>query len=1364
MKQIIAYSIFLFCIFCTTFNQAQDKLTVLRELGIEDGLSSYNISTTIQDSRGFIWLGTDYGVNRFDGNSFKVYTQEENGLCSNQIQWLAEDWNGNIWIAAKVGGKLCFKVLNYKENKLYDLKTYLGPNFIDDLSELALIPPHNDELYFFHPPNSTETYRFYAFKKGEKRPIFKNLNLLKKHPNYRCQSFLRMSDGRYAMILVGNSLNHKNFVLVLDEAGKELERLLCPEAFDHANFREGGEARFCLYCETTIQKDNTISGQYFVNGQVSMASLNLQVNPLERHGYRDGQLFVLGPDSLKVYNKDGSLLHRAFFGHPLIDGHNNIFVDKDHNIWTTDNQKLYQISLVEDYFRKEFTGGDYPFKIRGISTDAAGAVYAGGVGFFLRKSSDGSQEKLDMSCENIQCNVLGMMAEDSGIWVGTEGQTLHFFDYQTQATQVYTQGNPVIGPIWAMHRAPDRTLWIGGTRGLALLNEGKKQVDFVQLQGDSLLRNSTIYHFLSKGKGTWLSTSSGLYLVDLSNRKVLAHYSAKSKGAYYLPATHIAHIHIDKEGVFWLASKGSGLIRWNPANNSHQQYTQQGAGLSHNVLYAVYEDDYDNLWIPSQRGLMRFSKASKQVRIFLEANGLGHNEFNTISHYKSKDGRLYFGGQNGLIHFHPKDFQKTDVPAPLLITGYYTADYDDKVENKTAAILTQPLIKLKPGDKSFTLTFALLDYSNAQDHQYAYQIEGYDKSWQYLPKATLKISGLPYGRYKLKLRAKSAQNGQWMDYAEPIIVQVLRPFYLQGWFIVLMMSLTVGLGYFFVNQRISVLKKRKEELEIMVVDRTAIIEADKQKIAADKEVIELQAEELRSLDKLKSRFFANISHELRTPLTLILGPLSYILDRPEEWEKDEIRQQLLTMQRNGKSLMFLIEEILDLSKMEVGKLELQEESTPVQMFFEQLFAVFQPQFQGKGQLVSISFQLTTNVYLMLDRKKIEKVFNNLLSNAIKFTAAGERIDVEISNIADKLMIKVSDSGKGIHPNDLPHVFERFYQSKQEEQQLMGGTGIGLALVYEFAVLMKGKVSVESELNKGTSFFFEIPAKYAKPIALPSIAEELIAEENNIIEQIGGDFNILLVEDNSDMRDFVQKVLSNRYKKVFTANNGLEGLKVLAAEADSIDLIVSDVMMPEMDGLEMLKQIKSHPDWYKIPVIMLTALAAERDKLSALTIGVDDYLTKPFSVSELLVRAQNLLYNYQQRQQWASEEADSLLDDLETKTISNQEDQLDETKKDWIIELSEFIRDSFDKGGLDVDELANFVHLSKRQLTRKLKEATGLTPAKFIREVQLKTAIKALEDGTAISVTELGISCGFENLATFSTVFKQRFGKSPSAYL
>jgi DNA-binding response OmpR family regulator len=214
----------------------------------------------------------------------------------------------------------------------------------------------------------------------------------------------------------------------------------------------------------------------------------------------------------------------------------------------------------------------------------------------------------------------------------------------------------------------------------------------------------------------------------------------------------------------------------------------------------------------------------------------------------------------------------------------------------------------------------------------------------------------------------------------------------------------------------------------------------------------------------------------------------------------------------------------------------------------------------------------------------------------------------------------------------------------------------------------------------------------------------------------------------------------------------------------IDLIVSDVMMPEMNGLEMLKQIKSHREWYKIPVIMLTALAAERDKLSALTIGVDDYLTKPFSVSELLVRAQNLLYNYQQRQQWASEEELSPLDDPETKTISDEEEQLDETKQDWIIDLTAFIRDSFDKGGLDVDELANFVHLSKRQLTRKLKEATGLTPAKFIREVQLQTALKALEDGRAISVTEVAIRSGFENLATFSTLFKQRFGKSPSAYL
>lgn len=488
--------------------------------------------------------------------------------------------------------------------------------------------------------------------------------------------------------------------------------------------------------------------------------------------------------------------------------------------------------------------------------------------------------------------------------------------------------------------------------------------------------------------------------------------------------------------------------------------------------------------------------------------------------------------------------------------------------------------------------------------------------------------------------------------------------------------------------------------------------------------------------------------------------MSYILDNPEALDREAIQKQLMTMQRNGKSLMQLIEEILDLSKLEANKLELVEEPTPVEQFFEYIFAVFEPQFQQQALDYALLFQLRQdNLVVEMDRKKMERILNNFLSNALKFTPKKGQIRIIITEEEKHLKIVVADSGKGIHPDDLPHVFERFYQSKRAEQKLYGGTGIGLALVNEFAALMGGRAYVESTLGEGSSFYFELPKKV---VAYNSeiISTTVEMEEEELTASIGTDFTILLVEDNIDMRAFVAQLLGAKYT-VITAENGVEGINVLKSQEQKIDLIVSDVMMPEMDGFTFLRVVKTNSEWYKIPVVMLTALAAERDRLTALTIGVDDYLTKPFSAPELLVRIQNLLYNYTQRLAWQQK--------LRSVGSQNVEDQtvvegLSSTEKSWIDNLENLVKTSLNDKLVDVEQLARLVFLSKRQLTRKVKAITGLTPAKFIKEVQLQSARRELESGTALSITEVAFNNAFEFPATFSTVFKKRFGASPSDYI
>ncbi len=1057
-----------------------------------------------------------------------------------------------------------------------------------------------------------------------------------------------------------------------------------------------------------------------------------------------GNIYKLYSNRVEQYKPlPDSLIHlQSFpFEKELEISHINL-IDKDGNIWYHGTNKITKLSFYPNNFKLSLNdkiGGNLARPIRGITRKPDGAVYAGELlGLNIRNPNNKSNGFNPISIkEKIPDGFLGLLYDEEKIWIGKESYGLALFNMKTKK---YTQyGN---GLIWQPYKAPDGQIWAGAGEGLFRFDSLRKDlVPFRDYGKYEQLEKSSIYAFHLNDKGTWLSTSSGMYLVDLAQEKILAHYSDTQTGAFYIPANHIAHIHEDKEGVFWLASKGQGLIRWNPATGNSEQLTRQNTGLSHNVIYAVYEDDFGYLWLPSDYGLNCLNKESRQVSLYLKDNGLPHHEFNTISHHQDKEGNLYFGTVDGMIEFHPKDFKHQAEGVPFIITAARRIDRrTDSLINMTKSVLDHHSLTIMPADKAADFSFALLDYKKTSGNQYSYQLKGYRDDWTYQKEGKVRIGGLPYGNYQLLLRGKASGSNAWVEYAHPIQIHVAKPFYLQWWFLLLAFLTLVGTVFYIIKRNTRRLLERQQELETIVEERT--------------EEIRLQAEELKQLDKVKSNFFANISHELRTPLTLILGPLSYILDNPKEWEKENVQNQLLVMQRNGKSLMQLIEEILDLSKLEANKLELQEEGTPLVQFFEYLFHVFEPQFQSQGLDYELILDIKEDLNILLDRKKMEKVLNNFLSNAIKFTPKNGKITLKVSETDSDLHIMVSDTGKGIHPRDLPYIFDRFYQSKQAEQKLYGGTGIGLALVNEFAQLMGGKAYAESSLGVGSKFFFELPKKeIAKREILIPTTIDLLEEE---IYSIGKDFTILVVEDNRDMRNFIHQLLQKKYKQVLLAKNGAEGLEVLKEHGRNINLVVSDVMMPVLDGLTMLKEIKNHQEWYDIPVVMLTALAAERDKLTALTIGVDDYLTKPFSVPELLIRVQNLLFNYHQRLEWqASEEFD------------NQEqgqESINPKDKAWLDELTTKVENSFHAGVLNVESLATSVFISSRQLNRKLKAITGLTSSKFIREVQLQAARKELEGGTSISVYEVAYNAGFDNQSNFSRLFKNRFGKTPSAYL
>jgi DNA-binding response OmpR family regulator/nitrogen-specific signal transduction histidine kinase len=530
------------------------------------------------------------------------------------------------------------------------------------------------------------------------------------------------------------------------------------------------------------------------------------------------------------------------------------------------------------------------------------------------------------------------------------------------------------------------------------------------------------------------------------------------------------------------------------------------------------------------------------------------------------------------------------------------------------------------------------------------------------------------------------------------------------------------------------LREANQKLEAEVQNRT-------QKIESDKQIIEDQARELRSLDEMKSRFFTNITHELRTPLTLILGPLQSLLKSDRLSEKD--RNSMLLIQRNAGRLLNLVEELLDLSKMEANKLVLAEKPVQLYLFLARIMASFLPYAEHRRVALKLKYNCPNNLALMMDEQKWEKILNNLLNNALKFTPGGGSITMETDMREGDLVLTVKDTGTGIHPDDLPYIFDRYYQARNAESTLQGGAGIGLSLCREYVKLFGGDISVQSTVGTGSKFTLSCPLKPA-----PDTDPEM--NDNEITFSVASEFQqapaahnpakrtVLLVEDDRDMSDYVQSILSPDYNLI-TAENGQIALNLL--ENNTVDLILSDLMMPEMDGMQLLQTVRER--YLDIPFIMLTARADAPDRLHALTLGVDDYLTKPFQVDELTVRLGNLIGRYDTRKAAQASNSDS--------------DQTARFDEKWIRQLEKLVLENISNTNFLLADLADQLNMSKRSLHNKVVACTGMSPNQYLTEIRLNRARYLMETRAFGTMAEVCYAVGFKTPHYFSKLMKERFG-------
>lgn len=1371
-KYIFIFSFFLFLSNWRTI--AQEHIFKAQTLTTEDGLSNLLTIAVHKDRKGFLWVSTPYGLNRYDGYEFKLYTKEKNGLQFNEpIQKITEDDEGNIWLFYNTSKhSLTPKNQELKGVDIFNPNTNKAVPFDDFFKGRSPIKSKNLRLSNIIDPFNrlwltTGRGQLFLFQKGRFQKIFEQKNSFFQHITVSETDQIWLAD--------------KNQLTCIDTTGRILNNLDLPQMItgiwagkndriwlalgNWGNEKEvdliSPENKLNLW---TLSPTEDLKPFHLVNAGIPLV---FEANEgIFLHRSLQGLWFVSVENQLLVFNQEGEHIYNfhSLFGIDLEINFHNYFEDGEY-IWLSTPIGLLRVGVVDNPF-KLIHKNEGLSNCRGIAEDDSGNIYFHNNGVFCFSPENQSVKKIsDFKGSNsivyTDSFLLTSVYDNSAFCRQIDLRNYEVFDYNTQSG--------LTTAILPLKNSSEFLL--GCLNDLALVNIHTKDIiPFLLYNGFELLKTSKIYFFHKNRAGIWMATNNGIFLMN-EYEGILRHFSKDSGD---LPFDDIRHIHEDKEGSFWLATRGGGIIRWKPGfketESSISNQMTIAEGLSNNFIYAIYEDDFDNLWITSDNGLMCMDKETLETRTYLTEDGLPHNEFNFTSHFQAKDGTLYFGGLGGLISFHPKEMiELSEKPIPMQFTDFYVLEKQaEKITRKTDEFRRSNKIAIKPSDKFFEAHFTLLDFDDPERHRYAYKIEGFSDRWQYINENYVRITNLPYGNYKLKIKGQNTRNG-WSQKELIVNLEVLKPFYLKAWFIITCLFALITSIILIWKGKVTKLAKDKQRLEAEVLKRTYKIEKDKQ-------IIEQQARELFQLDKAKTQFFSNITHEFRTPLTLITGPLEQVLP---EIENNSIRQKISGVIKNGYHLLTLINQLLDLSKLEGGKMKVETVHGDIVNYTKDLVSRFQPLAERKEQRLGFVTDLH-NWETHFDKNKWDKIVYNLLSNAMKFTPSEGAIQLSLKKVAHEekelIQMTVQDSGVGLEMASLEQIFNRFYQVDGSSTRTEEGTGIGLALVKELVELQSGKISVSSQVGMGTSFEVYLPALNKKrreqatvlppvestPIQMPFETEEsfpfIPPTSSNKEERLA----LLIIEDNDEIRSYTRQCIDPTKYKIYEAKNGEEGIQ--KALEIIPDLIISDVMMPKMNGFEVLSSIRSNISTSHIPIILLTAKASLDSRLQGLQRGADAYLTKPFSPQEMAMRIEKLIELRQLLQQRYSNMEITKHDSFnkkETSPILNSEpSQTFEKENEFITLLKAFITENIDNPDLNGDLIGKQFALSRMQLHRKLKALINKSTSELIRSIRLELAYQLIQQ-KKFSLSEITYMTGFSSPSHFSRTFKKEFGKSPS---
>jgi signal transduction histidine kinase/DNA-binding response OmpR family regulator len=1304
----------------------------------KDGLSNNDVFCVNEDTRGILWVGTRYGLNRFDGKGFRTFTVED-GLKNNFVSAVFPISGEYLLLGlGEPQSELIlaedfqfFDAINPTTVANFEAVLPLAPfkkaaiNYILPQENGFLFVLKNQQNFFFS--QKKEWIKVDFIQKNEKILVYfpKKYTWTTQLQNDTLTLQKRSYDGKLLFsIKVGTETTSNLTWLRADAKGDAY--------FKYIDLKSGLPVHILKITKSGVRQtihtfEQKPDKDYFLPDCIIYSpTLNANV------GSNSDRTVLFSNDWQPLWEVPSSI-------HGIITQYRQSYFSTN-TIWQCSCKGLHRITFEKKRFVSLFNEEEN-ITFRNILRIGDRLLFNSEKGLWEKKGNQITQIYPIFLLASAQVGDDFFTSSFHGIYRFDRNNKLKNI-YETKENEIWGMWGDAFGGLW----------WSGrGLKRLDLETEVSTSIDYKAFEA---LASATVYYFypLSKNR-VWLCTTEGLFEFDPQRQKIKARYWTGGKGKYYLPTNDLRHLYHDKKtGEFWFATGQTGLLRWQPEGGKTQIFPFLNNAT--NITHGVYADEFGFLWLPTDNGIVQFHRSTERFRIYRHEYGLKDSEFNRISHFQDTDGSFYFGGMEGVTYFHPRDFKEalenTNKTQLFVVEALQYEGEKDTVADKTTDFLAQNRLIIRPQDRFFAFTFGLTDYTLAQDAVYFYQLKG-DETWQTSEKSQLTFWRLPYGKQTIFVKARLI-NGSFTE-TLPISVWIKRPFYLQWWF-VLFVILLVGIG---VLSRVKRLQKQNQTLEAEVTRRT-------QRIEAAKTIIEKQAAELQKSDEIKSRFFANISHELRTPLTLITSPLRKL----ESQELNPEKQQLLHFAvKNSQRLLRLVNEILDLTKLEATEMVVMPQSVSIIFFARRVLAEFESFAAHKGVALSLETDFSEAATAFFDLKKVETILYNLLSNALKFTPQGGKVVLTIkekdreknreknteknTEKTKGVAFEVADTGRGIPSEELAYIFDRFYQS-QKQKNAEGGTGIGLAICREFTTLMKGSLTVESEVAKGTRFEFFMPSEvfitennHDKTTENPvfETMPTFLAKETATDEYLP---HLLLVEDNEDLQRYIKFILEKNYR-ITTANNGKLAVDFLnTCEAENLpSLILSDIMMPEMDGFQLLAYLKNTPEFRQIPVIILTARAGTDDRLRALRIGVDDYLTKPFLETELCARIENLLKNAEVRHE----------------NQLNHTEIISEIPESWLQVLEKIIRNNLQEPTFSVDFLAEEFGYTRQTLNKNLKAAIGLTTTEYIKEVRLNLARELLVENANLTVKEVAEVIGVSNVKYFSRQFKERFGISPS---